>query len=269
MRSDQPAHPLIISEDDFAHAQAVMAGRGSKTQHKPHSRPPAYALRGVLHCGLCGRKMSAQMNNNQVYYRCRFPAEYALANHVDHPKTVYVREADVLGHVDGWLAELFGEEEIDTTVNQLAEQAGQLEDPAAQTRAAAALARVADHDAQIARYRASIDAKGDPAVIGPWIAETQAKKVAAQAEIRAATGRRQMTRDEIEAVVTALGAIARVVQAADPADKADIYAKLRLTLTYQPEEKLVQAIIKQGLTCAKGLCPRSKAYRSHMLTKLP
>jgi site-specific DNA recombinase len=251
VRSDQPAHPQIISEDDFGHAQAVLAERGSKTQHKPHSRPRAYALRGVLHCGLCGRKMSAQMNNDQVYYRCRYPAEYALANRVDHPKTVYVREADVLGDVDDWLAELFAAEAIDETVTQLAEQGGQLEDPAAQARALAALARVADFDDQIARYRASLDAKGDPAVIGPWIAETQAKKVAAQAEIRAATGRRQMTRDEIEAVVTALGVLARVVQAADPADKADIYAKLRLTLTYQPEEKLVQATIKTGLDMCK------------------
>jgi transposase len=32
----------------------------------------------------------------------------------------------------------------------------------------------------------------------------------------------------------------------------DIYAKLRLTLTYQPEEKLVQATIKPGLNMCKG-----------------
>jgi hypothetical protein len=164
----------------------------------------------------------------------------------------------VLGHVDDWLAELFAAEAIEETVTLLAEQAGQFEDPAAQARAAAALARLADFDDQIARYRAIIDAKGDPAVIGPWIAEAQAKKVAAQAEIRAATGRRQMTRDEIEAVVTALGALARVVQAADPADKADIYAKLRLTLTYQPEEKLVQAIIKAGLDMCKGFVSEAR-----------
>jgi site-specific DNA recombinase len=247
VRSDQPAHPQILNEDDFGHAQAVLAGRGSKTQHKPHSRPRAYALRGVLHCGLC-----AQMNNDQVYYRCRFPAEYALANRVDHPKTVYIKEADVLGRVDDWLAELFATEAIDATVTQLAERAGQLEDPAAQARAAAALARVADYDGQLARYRASIDAGGDPVVIGPWIAEIQAKKVAAQVEIRTATGRRQMSRDEIEAVVTALGGLARMVQEADPKDKADIYAKLRLTLTYQPEEKLVQATVKPSLNMCKG-----------------
>jgi site-specific DNA recombinase len=113
--------------------------------------------------------------------------------------------------------------------------------------------RVAECDAQISRYRASIDAGGDPAVIGPWIAETQAKKVAAQAETRTATGRHRMSREEIEAVVTALGDLARVVQAADPQDKADIYAKLRLTLTYQPEEKAVQAIVKLGLNMPKGV----------------
>ena len=76
--------------------------------------------------------------------------------------------------------------------------------------------------------------------------------MAALAEIRTAIGRRQISRDEIEAVVTALGDLARVVQEADPKDKADIYAQLRLTLTYQPGEKLVHAIIKLGLNMCKG-----------------
>ena len=66
-----------------------------------------------------------------------------------------------------------------------------------------------------------------------------------------------MSRDEIAAIVTAFSDLAQVVQQADPQDKADIYAQLRLTLTYQPEEKLVQATINRALTCAKGLCPRA------------
>jgi site-specific DNA recombinase len=252
VRSDQPAHPQIIAEDDFELAQATLAGRGSKTQHKPHARPRAYALRGVLHCGLCGRKMSGKWNNGQTYYLCRYPAEYALANRVSHPKNVYLKESAVLGHVDDWLAELFDPDGIDDTVTQLIQQAERLEDPAAQARAAAAQARITEYDAQITRYRASIDAGGDPGVIGPWIAETQAKKVSAQAEVRTATGRRSMSREEIEAVVMAFVDLARVVQGADPADKADIYDKLRLTLTYEPEEREVKAIIKPGLDMRKG-----------------
>jgi site-specific DNA recombinase len=89
----------------------------------------------------------------------------------DEQPTVYVKEADVLDHVDDWLTELFAPEAIDGTVAQLAEQAGRLEDPA-QAHAQAALARVAEFNAQLARYRASIDAGGDLAVIGTWIAET-------------------------------------------------------------------------------------------------
>jgi hypothetical protein len=72
----------------------------------------------------------------------------------------------VLGRVDDWLAELFAPDALDATVAQFAEQAERLEDPAAEVRAAAAKARIAECDAQISRYRASIDAGGDPAVIG-------------------------------------------------------------------------------------------------------
>lgn len=215
--SEQPAHPSVIGKEDFELAQATLSGRGSKTQHKPHRTPRHYALRVML-CGLCGRRMGGKWNNGHAYYLCRFPAEYALANKVDHPKNVYLREADVLGHVDDWLAELFGPDGIGATLSQLAAQAAQLQDPAALARAEAARVRINEYDAEIGQYRASLKAGGDPAVVGPWIAETQAKKVAAQAEIRAATGHRQMGPDDIAAIVADLGDLARVVQDAEPAD---------------------------------------------------
>jgi site-specific DNA recombinase len=237
--SEQIAHPPIIGTEDFELAQATLAGRGSKTQHRQHGRPRHYALRGVMLCGLCGRRMSGKWNNDQAYYLCRFPIEYALANRITHPKNVYLREADVLGQVDDWLAEMFAPANIDATLDVLAGQAAQLEDLATRDKTEAARARIAEYDAQISRYRASLDAGGDPAVIGPWIAETQARKVTAQAEIRTATGRRQMSRDDTAAIVAALADLAQVVREADPADKADIYAQLNLTLTYQPDQRLV------------------------------
>lgn len=171
---------------------------------------------------------------------------------VDHPKNVYLREADVLGQVDDWLAEMFAPANIDATLDVLAGQAAQLEDPATRGKADAAQARIAEYDAQISRYRASLDAGGDPAVIGPWIAETQARKVTAQAEIRTATGRRQMSRDDIAAIVAAFADLAQVVREADPADKADVYAQLNLTLTYQPGQRLVEVTVKPGLNMRKG-----------------
>jgi hypothetical protein len=61
-----------------------------------------------------------------------------------------------------------------------------------------------------------------------------------------------MSRADIAVIVTALGELARVVREADPADRADIYAKLGLTLTYQPGERLVEATIKPGLSMRRG-----------------
>ncbi|HMD25603.1 MAG TPA: zinc ribbon domain-containing protein [Streptosporangiaceae bacterium] len=261
------AHPPIIGTEDFGLAQATLAGRGSKTQHKQHRRPRHYALRGVMVCGLCRRRMSGKWNNDQAYYLRRFPIDYALANRITHPKAVYLREADVLGQVDDWLAEMFAPANIDATLDVLAGQAAQLEDPATRDKTEAARARIAEYDAQISRYRASLDAGGDPAVIGPWIAETQARKVTAQAEIRTATGRRQMSRDDIAAIVAALADLAQAVREADPADKADTYAQLNLTLTYQPGQRLVEATVKPGLHMRKGFVSEGrlhqKAYPAH------
>ena len=48
-------------------------------------------------------------------------------------------------------------------------------------------------------------------------------------------GQRQMSRDDIAAIVAAIADLARVVSDADPADKADIYAQLGLSLTYQTD----------------------------------
>jgi hypothetical protein len=50
-----------------------------------------------------------------------------------------------------------------------------------------------------------------------------------------------MTRDEVTSLVKALGDVMRVLKDADPADKAEIYGQLGLTLTYHPNEKRVVA----------------------------
>ncbi len=238
--SERIAHPPIIDQEEFQQAQAILVGRGiappkSRTAQKPHRRPRVYPLRGVLLCGLCDRRMTGNWNNDQAYYRCRFPAEYALANRVEHPKTVYLREADVIGPLDTWLGRAFDPANLRATLNQLAAQAAVGNDDIS-ARTEAAKARIVAFNSKIAQYRASLDAGGDPTVIGPWITEIQAQRVAAQAEIRSATGKRRMTRDEIAAIIAALGDLVQVIRDADPADKAELYTRLGLTMTYPAPE---------------------------------
>jgi hypothetical protein len=50
-----------------------------------------------------------------------------------------------------------------------------------------------------------------------------------------------MTRDEITSLVQSIGDIMQAIKDADPADKAEIYSQLGLTLTYHPNEKRVVA----------------------------
>ena len=56
-----------------------------------------------------------------------------------------------------------------------------------------------------------------------------------------------MTRDELAALVAALGDLVQVIRDADPADKADLYAQLGLILTYRPQKRLVEASVTPSL----------------------
>jgi hypothetical protein len=85
--------------------------------------PQAAGLRAARRHAL--RPVRAQ-DERQVEQRprllpVRYPAEYALANRVSHPKNVHLKEADVIGHVDDWLAELFVPDAVNATVTQLTE----------------------------------------------------------------------------------------------------------------------------------------------------
>ena len=91
--SDKIVQPPIIDREIFDQVQVMVAGRATKpAQHKPHRARHPYALRGCVWCGLCERRMQSHWVNDVPYYRCRFPAEYALANRVEHPLNVYLRE---------------------------------------------------------------------------------------------------------------------------------------------------------------------------------
>ncbi|MGA4685885.1 MULTISPECIES: hypothetical protein [Micromonospora] len=57
-------------------------------------------------------------------------------------------------------------------------------------------------------------------MVTAWIAQTQADRTRAEAELR--TTPRRMSQGEITALVTALGDITTVLRDADPADKAEV-----------------------------------------------
>jgi site-specific DNA recombinase len=246
--SDAPAHEPLIPAADFEAAQAIMAGAGrarrsSREAHQRVTRP--YVLRGRLYCGYCGRRMQGQYSNHAPYYRCRYPKEYALASNVRHPGNVYLREADLLPAIDRWLAVIFAPHRLEQTIREM----HQSQDPGPGTARLAPLADdtqalIDDCDARLARYQAALDAGADPKAVAEWTRQVKNDRAAALARDTSHNRQptaRQLTEDDIRALITSLGDLREVIHDAEPAAKAAIYERLGLKVTYQPGQDNIRA----------------------------
>lgn len=100
-------------------------------------------------------------------------------------------------------------------------------------------------DAKIARYRATLDAGGDPTLVAGWISETTAIKKAAQARLGFTEAPPERMREErIAAIVEALGGLLGLLRRADTHDRAEIYSRIGLQMQYRPGTGTVLAEIR-------------------------
>jgi hypothetical protein len=258
--SDEIVHPPIITTDAFGQVQDILAARGrGSAQHKPHRTTRAYAFAGSIFCSLCQRRMQGQWVNQAPYYRCRFAAEYALANKVDHPRNVYVREDAFGAEVHDWLAGLFAPGQLQHTIDLITEAQ---HDTADEIAAEAARVRLADANQKMARYRAVIDAGGDPEEVGTWIAQAKAQRLQAETDLRKAAASTRLTRHQIEDLIDCISDIAKTLNGADPAKAADAYDKLGLRLTYNPQARIVHATANpQPGNIGKWFVSEGRAHR--------
>ncbi|WP_341721307.1 recombinase family protein [Micromonospora sp. FIMYZ51] len=248
------AHEPLVDDETFTRAQALIATAGRRPDgiRKPRASKRHYQLSGLLHCGICQRRMIGSFNNERNNYRCTYPAEYADTNRVPHPRSIYVREDHILEQLDPWLARAFSPARLTDTVQAMADAQHHDADHQAIKAARETLATCAT---RLDRYRAALDSGTDPAIVSRWITDVQAEQVTAEATLRRLTGRQTMTPDEIRHIVETLGNITTVLREADPADKALIYRELGLRLTYQPTARMVSAQAAPNGSCTK-LCPR-------------
>jgi site-specific DNA recombinase len=158
--------------------------------------------------------MQGQWINSAPYYRCRFPAEYALANKVSYPRNVYLRQDAFDTAVNTWLATAFAPARLCNTIDQI--MAGQLVH-ADTTAAQAAMARIEDASVKMARYRAALDAGGDPEEIGKWISEAKVQRRAAEAELCRARRTAALTRQQVQAVIEQCAYVANDLRGAESA----------------------------------------------------
>jgi hypothetical protein len=215
--------------------------------------------------------MQAQQARGVAYYRCRYPAEYALANAVDHPRNVILREDLLVTPLDTWLAGYFAPDRRDATISYLLHQHAK-DQQGRQSLAITAptsdwqeIIRVCD--TKLDRYRAALDAGADPAVATEWIAQTQAERRAAQAALdttktpthaasRVEAAQAELTEKALRALIDKLGNIADALATADPDAKAEAYRALGMVLTYDPQSRSVRIKIDLDADRWDSVCVR-------------
>jgi DNA invertase Pin-like site-specific DNA recombinase len=235
--SDGPTHEALVDLATFERVQAIMASHVRVARPKtlmPTER--AYLLRGLMFCGLCGRRMAGAFNHGHPQYKCSFRDQYAQKAGLEHPPTVYLREDKVVPALDEWLAQLFDPDHIDDTCAQLAAVYESHDDD---ERADQARQTIAECDRKLARHRAALEAGADPTIVAGWMSEVTAERQRADQALRTATPGDAPTPAQMRAVIEGLGDMITVLADADPAQRAKLYEALGLRLTWHPQDKKV------------------------------
>ncbi|GAB2996574.1 recombinase family protein [Amycolatopsis acidiphila] len=247
VRSRTPAHPAIVSVEEFTQAQLLRRSKAAgglatarKSERGGRVTARTYLLRGLVRCGVCNRKMQGATIRKGAYYRCTArtmaPGSAQLA---DHPKTVNIREDAVVEAINGWIGRLFDPENVDATVAALV---GSQDDGRSNAGGRDAVKRrLAEAEARLRRYQAAIGSGVDPAALVDVINQAQAERAAAKAELGNAPKEKAVSEAEVYAMIDSLGDLGTVLTEAKPVALERLYQALNLQLRYEPKELAVYA----------------------------
>ena len=237
--SNELAHEALISRETFDQAQAIIGSRShALKERKGRTDARHYALRSRLVCGLCNRKLQGAWNHKEPYYRCRYASEYAATSEIDHPKNVYLREADLLPQLDEWLVETFAHDNIDQLCKQIAE-AGD-DDTQRLMETEIVKRELASCRQKIERYKSALETGSDVALVMSWIAEQTAKQSGLEAKLRLLNTRPiRISEEEIREGLEEIGGLAMLLSEGDQIKRAEFYAELDLQGTYDPRSSTV------------------------------
>jgi DNA invertase Pin-like site-specific DNA recombinase len=98
------AHEPLVSEDEFRRAQQINA--------VPVARDGArrrYRFVGLLRCALCGRSLHSHWVHGRPGYRCRHGTTSARPKPNDRPRSIYLREDDLVARLVALVGERYPE----------------------------------------------------------------------------------------------------------------------------------------------------------------
>ena len=97
-----------------------------------------------------------------------------------------------------------------------------------------------------------------PALIAGWISEATAIKKTAQARLGLTEAPPQrMPSDQLNAIAEAFNELFTLLRDADPRDKAELYSRIGLRVTYQPgPETIIAEVVTPANDRVFDWCPR-------------
>ena len=155
--------------------------------------------------------------------------------------------------LDRWICRLFHPDALPRTVRDLeqAQDADLISAAVEQARR-----EIADCDAKLRQHRAALEAGADPKIITGWMAETQARRNAAESRMHPGSQRVRINGEEITRHLAAMGDVTSALSTASPAEKATMYGQLGLSLTYHPGAMRVDVTARPLSDMYVRLCPR-------------
>lgn len=150
----------------------------------------------------------------------------------------------MLEQLNAWLGDLFHRGNHERTVPAMLDS--QSTGGFISTARENAESRLADAERRLRRFQEAIKAGVDPAALVESINEAQAAREAAQAELTHAPTSNALTDAEIHAMIDSLGDVGRALNSADPTKLQELYEKLTLEMTYDPDSRSVEVTVNPG-----------------------
>jgi site-specific DNA recombinase len=235
------AHSALIDTDLWDRVQArifVRSHERQKATRAPRATMTPYMLRGLIHCGICERKMVGTKAHGARRYRCMAPKTRALPGYLsDHPKALYVREDAIVKAIDEWLPTLANPEWLASTQEPESLIEAQYQN---------LNGRLAEIDKATRNLVAAIEAGTDPAIINPRLTQLRAEREQFLLQLAKLEAPDRLSPADIDALLTKLGGLAHILGEATPPEKASIYQGLGLHLVYQPDPHTLVATADLG-----------------------
>ncbi len=200
------------------------------------SQPTRYALRGLLICGQCGRRMQGHTVRRRsaaqrLGYQCTYRGEYPSDE--NHPKSLFVAEDRILPAVDGWLSELTSPECLDATVAAILEADSYRSAESPELRRARRQASAARK--KISQYLEALEAGMDPKLLTERTRTAQVELATVQAVIDKyeSSGRSLLSGSEVHRLLEGVGGLTPLLAEADTNERQRVYRAAGVHLRYQ------------------------------------